>query len=96
MEKQGVQIQYDVHCEWSGESPNYRLFVDGELFTERTYIWHDQFLQEVIPIEAMPGDYVIRYELVGNGVLTVENPRVLSGPAEFIGQNVIRIRNESV
>jgi len=96
MGKQSVQIQYNVHCKWAGESPVYRLFVDGELFTELTYIWHDQYLEEVIPINAQPGDYVITYELLGAGTLTVENPQVLSGPGEFIGQNVIRIKNESL
>ena len=58
-----VQIEYDVSCEWHNFPPSYRLYVNNELFTERTYIWQDQNLEEVIPISAPPGDYAIEYQL---------------------------------
>lgn len=96
MRKQSVQICYDVHCDWSGPPPRYRLYVDDELFVERTFRFVQSYLEEIIPIDAKPGDYVIKYELLGpSGHLAAINPRVITGPAEFVAHNVIRIRNES-
>lgn len=96
MQKQSVQISYDVHCDWAGSPPRYRLYVEGELFTERTFNFVQSYLNEVIPITAVPGDYVVRYEMIdSNGHIAVDNPQVISGPAEFVAHNVVRIRNES-
>lgn len=95
MPAKDVQIEYTVDCEWNETPPVYRLYVNNELFTERTYIWPDRSLEEVIPLTAPPGDYLIEYQLIGNGTLTVSNPRVNHGPAEFVSHNTLRIRNES-
>jgi hypothetical protein len=42
----------DIHCEWAGTAPSYRVFVNDELFTERTFIWRDQYLTEILQISA--------------------------------------------
>lgn len=96
MKPQSVQIQYDVFCDWHDSPPVYRLYVNNELFTERSFVWRDQYLEEVIAIDAPPGDYQIRYELIGTGQLTAANPRVNHGTAEFTDNNTLRIMNESV
>jgi len=44
-----------------------------------------------VSIEALPGDYVVRYELHGNGTLTAKNPKVTIGTAEFVDNNTLRI-----
>jgi hypothetical protein len=88
---QSVQFEYEVHCDWTGTPPVYRLYVNDELFTERTYIWNNKYLEEVVSIEALPGDYVVRYELHGNGKLTATNPKVTIGTAEFINNTTLRI-----
>lgn len=96
MLKQSVQISYDVHCDWTGSPPQYRLWVEDELFAERTFNFVDSYLRDIIPVDAVPGDYVVRYEnLSVPGLVTAENPQVISGPAEFVAHNVVRIRNES-
>lgn len=92
---QSVQFEYEVHCDWVEKPPIYRLYVNEELFTERTYIWPNKYLKEVVSIEALPGDYVVRYELHGNGTLTAINPKVTIGSAEFIDNNTLRILNEN-
>ena len=92
---QSVQFEYEVHCDWVGTPPVYRLYVNDELFTERTYIWTNKYLEEVVSIEAPPGDYSIRYELHGNGTLTAKNPKVTIGTAEFVDNNTLRIPNAS-
>jgi hypothetical protein len=77
-----VLVRCDVYCDWQDQPPVYRLFVGGELFAERTYIWREQYLEEMIPIYAEPGKYEIRYELVppSTGALNIKNLRVESGP----------------
>jgi hypothetical protein len=95
MTKQFVRVLTDVYCNWKDENPIYRVYVNGELFGERK--WRtpdDQYLEEMISIEAEPGDYVIRYELVTpkSASLKIENYRVVRGPGR-ITNNQLRIYN---
>ena len=73
----------DVCCDWSGEPPRYRCYVNDELFTERTWIWTEHYLEEQLQILAEHGQYNIRYELVDveNAKLTANNYRITHGPA---------------
>ena len=82
MSPEHVLVKCDVYCDWQDQPPVYRLYVGNELFTERTYIWQEQYLEELIPVYAEPGKYEIRYELVppGKGTITVKNLRVAQGP----------------
>lgn len=64
MKKRFVKVQCDVYCTGWSDFPVYRAFVNDELFCERTWIWHDQHLEESFQIEAKPGKYKIRYELL--------------------------------
>lgn len=95
MKPQSVQIQYDVFCDWQKSPPVYRLYVNNELFTERSFVWSDRYLEEVIAIDAAPGDYEIQYELIGNGTLTATNPQVNHGSAEFVNMTTLRIIDEN-
>jgi hypothetical protein len=92
MTKQFVRILCDVDCEWEGLQPIYRAYVNNELFTERTWRWTDCYLEEEFQLEAEPGDYTIRYELVPPHLaqLTVTNIRVAKGSATVVN-NVLRI-----
>jgi hypothetical protein len=76
--KKSVIVICDVHCEWTGNSPVYRLYVDNELFAERLFRWEGFYLEEVIPVAADSGSYTIRYELLPheNARLDVRNPRI--------------------
>lgn len=96
MTKKFVRVLADVNCDWEGLSPNYRVYVNEELFAERTWIWTDMYLEENLQIEADPGEYTIRYELVSPHLarLTVDNLRVECGPG-VIKNNVLRIKDES-
>jgi len=97
MARQFVRLLADVHCVWEGLSPIYRAYVNDELFAERTWIWTDSYLEECFQIEAEPGEYTIRYELVPPHLaqLTVENIRVDHGPAT-VNDNILRIADETV
>jgi hypothetical protein len=92
MTKQFVRVLCDVDCEWESFNPIYRAYVNDELFAERTWRWTDMYLQEALQIEAEPGEYTIRFELVPPCLarLTVTNMRVDYGTAA-IKDNVLRI-----
>jgi hypothetical protein len=83
MRTEFVMALTDINCDWSGEPPRYRCYVDNELFTERTWIWTENYLEEQLQILAEPGQYQIRYELVDveNATLTANNYRITLGPA---------------
>lgn len=97
MDKKFVRVLADVHCDWEGLDPIYRLYVNEELFAERTWIWGSSYLEENLQIDAEPGEYTIRYELVPPHLaqLTVENIRVDFGPGT-VENNVLRITDETV
>lgn len=78
MTKKFVRVLADLHCDWEGLAPTYRAYVNDELFTERTWIWTNSYLEEALQIQAEPGTYTIRFELVPPflATLSVRNLRV--------------------
>ena len=85
MQTKSVQVQCDVFCKWDGEDTRYRVYVNDELFTERSWIWggEEYYLEEVITIEAPPGQYEIKYELLepARSKFGIKNMRVIGGNA---------------
>jgi hypothetical protein len=96
MTKEFVRLLCDVYCDWEGLPPTYRVYVNNELFSERTWIWQNEYLEELLQINADPGDYSIRYELASPNLarIYVKNMRVELGNAE-INDNILRIKDES-
>ena len=92
MSKKFVQVLCDVHCEWEGLPPVYRVYVNDELFTERTWIWTNHYLEELLQIDAEPGEYVISFELVPPYLasMQVNNYRIEHGPGQLL-ENKLRI-----
>lgn len=92
-----VIVTCDVHMEYTGEHPVYRLYVGDELFTERTWIWTNDYLNECITLEAPYGLYPITYELLPhpNAQLTVKNQKIVSGPARWRKNMRLEIHDES-
>ena len=90
-----VQVLCDVTCDWEGLPPVYRLYVNDELFAERTWTWTDEYLEEMLQIEAEPGKYRIRYELVPPNLakITASNFRVDFGPGHCV-KGTLRIEDE--
>lgn len=97
MSKKFVRVLADVDCEWEGLNPIYRVFVNDELFAERTWRWTDAYLEEMLQIEAEPGRYSLRWELVPPHLaqLTVKNVRVDFGPAKIKNNSILRILDAS-
>lgn len=92
MTKQFIRLLADVTCTWTGANPTYRVYVDQELFAERTWIWTDSYLEECLQIEAEPGEYRVCYELVSphQATVHVKNLRVDHGPGT-VENHVLRI-----
>ena len=97
MTKKFVCVLADVHCDWEGLDPSYRVYVNDELFAERTWRWTDSYLEEMLQIEARPGKYHLRWELVPPHLaqLRVENVRVDVGPANIKNKTLLRILDET-
>ena len=97
MTKKFVRVLADVHCSWEGLDPIYRVYVNDELFAERTWRWTDAYLEEMLQIEAEPGKYDLRWELVPPHLaqLTVQNVRVDFGPGNIKNNTLLRILDES-
>ena len=92
MTKHFIRLLYNIDCEWESFEPIYRTYVNDELFAERTWRWDSSYLEELLQIEAEPGEYTIRHELVPPFLarLRVTNMRVDYGPATVQG-NILRI-----
>ena len=88
-----VKVLCDVDCKWAEINPKYRVFVNKELFAERTWIWSNFYLEEMLQINATSGKYPITFELVEphTGELIIKNLRIGQGEARIIDNNVLEI-----
>jgi hypothetical protein len=102
--KQYIKVYIDIHCKRKSKPrrgpvpvPVYRVYVNDELFAERTWIWQDSYLIEMLQIEAEPGQYVVRLESVRpkGGKFKTRNHRVDYGPAQWINGHILEIYDES-
>ena len=59
-----VSIAVDVSCSYTGTPPVYRVFVDSELLTERSFIWDSssQYVREHIQVNLAPGVHWLSIE----------------------------------
>lgn len=91
MNTHDVIVQCDVHMTWTGPHPRYRVWVNDELFTERTWIWDENFyLEEIIPIQAASGEYQVRYEVVDTGYasIKVRNWQTVAGTGQVASTGI--------
>ena len=93
MSKSYVRVLSKIDCDWEGLNPVYRLYVNDELFSERVWRWTNDYLEEVIQVEAEPGDYNLRYELVEPHLATLKvgSLTVEYGPAQAVNDTTFRI-----
>ena len=94
MNRQSVVICADVTVTWQGDPPNCRIYVGNEMFTERTWIRREQYLEERLVVNAPPGYYDIRWELVppAQGKIEVKNVRIEHGSDRaYIENSQLRI-----
>lgn len=97
MNTQFVKVVHDLHCSWQGQPPRYRAYVEDELFAERTWIWTGMYLQEALQVQAPPGRYHIRFELLDsdNAELKIKNGRIEIGNAVLHKHGWLEILDEN-
>jgi hypothetical protein len=89
-----VKVSFDIHCKnKNGLVPAYRVYVNDELFAERTWIWQHHYLEEMLQIAAEPGEYHVRLEAVKpwGGKFKASNVRVEHGDARWRDTNILEI-----
>ena len=60
-----VRVRFDLHCEWRGFPPEYRIYVNDELFTERTFrVNAPSYYKELLQVKGNPGKYTVKLEPV--------------------------------
>lgn len=95
METISVKVICDVTAKVHAQPFRYRVYVNNELFTERTWIWENSYLEEMLPISAPAGIYPIRFETVDpdNGRIKVRNYRT---HIEALQENIAKLDVELV
>lgn len=70
------KITVDVYAHWGDIHPRYRVYLDGDLMTERDFVWpaHQAFIREHIIVDLEPGKHILAVEQVGkHGTITHKN-----------------------
>ena len=87
-----TKIEFDLYCEWRTNPPAYRVYVNDEMFTERTYIWQGgQYLTELLQLSAPAGQYKVRVENLGSGSFKMRNMRCTVGNASVIDNETFEV-----
>ena len=88
-----VQMRIDVHTAYIGqEVPCYRLYVNDELFSERSYKFEsDTYLSEQLFVKKQPGDYKIRIESLSDFKYKLRNLTCAYGTVQITGNESFRI-----
>ena len=87
MDTKFVKVLFDLECDWEAFEPEYRVYVNDELFAERTYRWKDPYyLTEMLQVEGEPGLYDIKLEILGpqHSEFKVSNTRIAYGPGNIV------------
>lgn len=89
-----VKVVFDVKADRIQPDAIYRVYLGGELLTERTWRWDDKsYLEEMLQIKAPPGLYKISLEkaLPNKTRFTMSNMQVALGDAEIKDDNMLEI-----
>lgn len=81
-----VHAEFDLRCNWQGQPPVYRVFVDDEMFAERQWCWDQRhFLREILQMQVPAGKYTVSIVPVGNQTaeFIVSNNQIIHGPARW-------------
>ena len=83
------KVSIDVHAQCGDKPPVYRVYVDNNLLTERSFIWSGTttFIREHLLVELEPGSHTVHVEQYGNnGTITGKNVLVdlVASSNEFV------------
>ncbi len=86
-----IKVRFDLKCKWEGFGPDYQIYVNDELFTERTYrAVSPEYYSEMLQVYAVPGRYKIQLKVISpqKHNLRMSNTRI------EIGNGVIHSNTE--
>jgi hypothetical protein len=89
-----VIVSFNLYCAWSAKAPTYRIYVNGELQTEREYKFDNKkvYLNERLPLYLEPGEYTIVVEnLSVTSIFTTDNLHIDQGDAEVISNLTFKV-----
>ena len=98
MKTQFVNAVFDLYCNWEGFPPTYRVYVNGELFSERTWIWgHEKYIRQNLQIQGPPGSYRVHVESVAPNLAEfyTNGHTVEYGSAHWANRHRLEILDES-
>ena len=78
--------------------PTYRIYINGELFSERTWIWGlDKYLTQTLQIDAPAGQYHVKIEAVQPCIAEFYSAgfKIEHGPAKWIDRDTLEIHHAS-
>jgi len=81
-----VRAVFDLDCTWTGQPPSYRIYINDEMFTEKTWAWPSHLcLEQILQIQAPIGKYVVTVEPIGNpqAEFVTRNHRIEYGSARW-------------
>lgn len=89
-----VEISAEIYCNWDQQAPVYRVYVDQDLLTERTYKWvnPEQFVCERIVVNLESGMHELRIQAVDSAdqdKFSVKNVHINHQPAPYVNNQII-------
>ena len=96
MRTEFVNVVCDLYCTRTETPPRYRMYVNDELFTERTWIWDNVYLEENLQVQAPPGRYTVALEIVQptDATIVMKNIRVDKGSGRINKQGFLEVWHE--
>ena len=88
-----MRAEFDINCDWEGLPPVYRIWVNDELFSERTWVWTDKTVREILQIQAPAGNYHVKLESVMPSLakFRTSNHVIKHGEARWINHKNLEI-----
>jgi hypothetical protein len=80
------KLTVDVYASWGDVCPRYRVYVDGELLTERDFIWpgSSQYVRENIIVNLPAGPHTLQVEQVNTGgTILTKNVTLNGAPSSY-------------
>jgi len=87
-----TKVSFNLFCKWTNNPPSYRIYVNHEMFNERTYSYAGtQFLQEILQLHAPPGTYKIKIEPLDKGKFWTRDLKSVVGNVKIIDNETFEI-----
>jgi hypothetical protein len=87
-----IKLTVDVKCNDSTKSPIYRVYVDEDLITERTFMWdhNTTFIREHIFLALEPGEHTVKVTMpfVEQVYASASNIQVIGHPFKMAATDI--------